>query len=103
MPQLKVTLPGEEYVWDWSEILLSEQRAIETELPGMTWDQFILGIEQQRSDPCQVLIWFLRRKAGQNIARVDVDFPIRKLAIEVLPDADPEAPAGSEPASSPAS
>ena len=102
MAKIKVTIPGEEYLWDPDDMMLSEQRLIESELPKDSFSQFLDGIDERRADECQVLVWFLRRKAGNQMDRHAVDFPIRRLTIEVLPEAipDPEAPAGSEPATS---
>lgn len=114
----QVTLPGEEYVWEPDEVTLGECRTIEAEA-GCTYMQWITRIgdadranplaatADQVSDACQVLIWFLRLKAGQQQERAAVDFPIRKLEIRQLTDDgeddDPEASAGSEPATSPTS
>ena len=109
----KVSLPGEEHVWEPDEVLFSEQLLLENE-SGMSYDEWILdGVRLSRAVPCQILVWFLRRKAdpAYQVDRMAIEFPIRKLDLERLDiedevDPDPEAPAASEaatPLSSPAS
>lgn len=100
----KVTLPDEEYVWEPDEVTFSEQLLIENEA-DCSYDDWILeGVSESRAVPCQILVWFLRRKAGQQQERFAVDFPIRKLTLEKLdePVALPESQAGSEQQSAPA-
>lgn len=98
----KVTLPGEEYVWAPDDTTLAETLMLENET-GETFDDWVTGIDARRAVPCQVLIWFLRYKAGKQEDRMTVDFPIRRLnlvhIVEEVED-DPEASAGSEPATS---
>lgn len=101
--KLKITLPGEEYEWEPDETTLAECLAIESELDGMAWDEWLAAIDDRRAVACQVLIWFLRHKAGNQQDRHAVDFPLRKLSIAVIPDADPEASAASDAATEPSS
>lgn len=97
----QVTLPDESYVWEPDEVLLGECLMIEREA-GTSYDQWISDVASNRAVACQVLVWFLRRKAGKpQEERIGVEFPIRKLDItEIVEEAgeDPEASAGSEPA-----
>lgn len=98
--QWSVRLPGEEYVWSPDDTTLGENLMIETETGG-TFDEWVKAIDERRAVACQVLVWFLRRQAGRQEDRMAVDFPIRRLDVEKLGDADPEASAGSEPATPP--
>lgn len=94
----KVTLPDEEFVWEPDEVTFSEQLMIENEA-DCSYDEWILdGVSPSRAVPCQILVWFLRYKAGQQQERYAVEFPIRKLTLEKIdePVALPESPAGSE-------
>ena len=99
----KVSLPGEEYVWEPDETTVSEELMLEGE-HGLSFDEWVEAVDERKAIPCQVLVWFLRRKAGRQEDRMSVDFPIRRLATEQLDeDADPEAPAVSETATEPSS
>lgn len=98
----KVTLPDEEYLFEPDEILGSEWGAIETET-GMSFEDWTNAIDARKWVPCQVLVWFLRQKAGRQEERRDVDFKIRQLKLVRVDD--PKAPTEtSEPdTSSPSS
>jgi hypothetical protein len=97
----KVDLPGgESYVWRPDDTTLAEALMLETET-GTSFDDWVSGIDARSAIPCQVLVWFLRRQDGRQEDRMSVDFPIRRLSLthyETPGDADPEASAGSEPA-----
>jgi hypothetical protein len=100
----KVTLPPEEWVWEPDEITFDDQLLIENEADA-SYDEWIMtGIRDSRAEACQILIWFLRRKAGQQEDRFAVrPTNIRHLDLEKLDDevdADPEADAASEAATS---
>lgn len=100
-----VVLPGESYVWEPDEVTLGECLMIENEAEQI-YDAWIRDVGDGRSVACQILIWFLRRKAGRQEDRIAVEFPIRKLDITEIVEAvadDPEASAGSEPATEPTS
>jgi hypothetical protein len=85
----KVTLPGEEYVWEPDDTTVNEELLLEGE-HGMTFEEWVEAVDERRAVPCQVLIWYLRRKADPTyqVERMAVDFPIRRLATEEI-----EAPA----------
>lgn len=94
----KAAIPGEEYVWEPDEVTLSEQLLVENEA-GTSYDDWIEdGVANSRAEACQILIWFLRRKAGQQQERFSVEFAIRKLTLTKIeePVALPEAEAVSE-------
>lgn len=97
----RVDLPGgESYIWRPDDTTLGEALMLETET-GTSFDEWVQGIDARAAVPCQVLVWFLRRKDGRQEDRMSVDFPIRRLDLTHLEDevdADPEASAGSEPA-----
>lgn len=97
-----VTLPDEKYQFDPDDITNNEWRGLQQELGGMSFADWLTGIDDRDPKPCDVLIWFLRRKAGlppQDL--LAIDYPIRRLILEPLEvDDDPEAPAGSGPATS---
>lgn len=107
----KVTLPAddgsvEEYLFELDELTGAECLAIEQELADTEWevsfDRWVFGVSRARWVPCQVLIWFLRTKAGQSGERLDVNFALRKLEIVVQPvpkegDTEPSARDGSSP------
>lgn len=100
-----VTLPDEKYVFEPDEITVADMLLLKSELGDRTFDQWLNGIDQREPVECQVLIWYLRRKDGRQEDRMAVDFPLRRLVLEPIPDVDdtpddelPEAPAGSEPA-----
>lgn len=100
-PVMKVALGDEEYVWDRNEMLGSEWMMIQNELGGMKWEPWLDSIDARDFPACQVLIWFLRYKNGQQQDRFSVDFPLFQLALSVVDDEvvdGPEAGAGSEPA-----
>lgn len=102
----KVTLPGEDYEWAPDDMTLGECLMVETET-GLSFDDWLTAIAEDRAEACQVLVWFLRRKAGRQEERIAVDFPIRRLIFEQIAepaaDADPEASAASEAATPPSS
>jgi len=87
-------------------VTFGEQLLLETE-SGMSYNEWIAdGVAEERAVACQILIWFLRRKAGRQEDRMSIDPQIRKLDIEEIVevvDADPEASAASEAAGSPTS
>lgn len=85
MPVFKVRLPDEEYLFDTDDMLGSEWGAIEEET-GLTYDEWTVAIDQRKWVPCQVLIWFLRQKNGRPEVRREVDFKIRQLDVERVPD-----------------
>lgn len=86
----KVTLPDEEYLFEPDEILGSEWGAIEAQA-GMSFDEWATGIDTGTWVPCQVLVWYLRQKAGRQEERREVDFKIRQLRLERVED--PKVPA----------
>ena len=95
-----VTLPDEKYVWEPDEISVGEQLMIENETGG-SYHEWIRAIVEERAVAIQTLIWYLRRMSGRQEDRMGTEFPIRKLEIERIEDEvdpDPEADAGSEPA-----
>lgn len=98
-----VTLPDEEYVWEPDDVTIGEQLMIEGELGDLSYNDWPKAIDDRRPVACQVLIWYLRHKAGKQQERFAVDFPIRRLELMQIgteDEPDPEAPAASEAASS---
>jgi len=96
----RVALPDEEWTWEPDEVTLGECLMIEGEHGG-SFDDWVRQVGDGRAEACQVLVWFLRRKAGQQVDRASVDFPIRKLTITYVEpesdgESDPEAGAPSE-------
>jgi hypothetical protein len=96
----KVALPGETYVWEPDDTTVGEELLIESELGDefVNFDQWVLDIDARKANPCQVLIWLLRRKAGRQEERFAVQFPIRRLDITEIAEPEPLPPslAGSE-------
>lgn len=98
----KVSLPNESYTFEPDEMLGTEWALVEDEYGG-TFDDWIKAIDARSWSACQVLIWFLRRQNGTVIDRDKVDFKIRRLVTEKIPDPEDEAgtspsvPATSEP------
>lgn len=90
----KVTLPGETFTWEPDEMLLSEWAEVEEAYSG-TFRDWVDAIDAREAKACQVLIWWLRRKKGIVLAVDDVDFKIRQLTTEPIPD--PEAEAAASP------
>jgi len=80
-----VTIPGqpgqpdETYTWQPDETTVGEELLLEGELGGVTFDEWVDGINDCLAVPCQVLIWFLRLKEGRQEARTSVNFPIRRM------------------------
>lgn len=100
-----VKLPGEEYVFEPDEITVAEEYRLESELGGLSFDQWLTEVDERRASACQTLIWFLRYKAGRVEDRSQVNFPIRRLVLESIEEPDPNSPAsgdGSAPADGPA-
>ena len=96
-----VELPGEkDLIWEPDETTLAESLMIESELGGMAFDDWVAAIDERRPVACQVLVWFLRRKGGEQVDRLSVNFPIRRLELTKVEEdePDPEASAGSSPA-----
>lgn len=92
--RFNVILPDEEYVWEPDEMTFGECKGVEDELEGTGWEAFtdwMVACSRARPVACQVLVWFLRYKAGKPSERRDVDFPLRKLRIEPIPDPKDEA------------
>lgn len=104
----KVTLPDEEYEFSPDDLPLSDWLMIGAELRASgEWvspRKFLYDVDDKQMGPCQVLVWFLRRKDGRNEDRFTVDFPLLSLEMTPVDDEgeedDPEAPAGSGPATS---
>jgi len=96
-----VDLPGEHYLWEPDEVSVGECLMLENE-SGQGYERWIADVGDGRAVACQILVWFLRRKAGRQEDRLAIDFPLRKLEITAFiedgVDDDPEASAGSEPA-----
>lgn len=87
----KVTLPGEEYLWEPDEMDGPECYAVEQELVGTPWETFEAwagGVGSGLWVPCQTLVWFLRHKAGQPSERRDVTFKLRQLDVIQAPKAE---------------
>ena len=97
---LKVTLPGEEYIWQPDEMTLGEMSmCLDQELGGMTFADWMRGIINNQPIPCQVLVWYLRLKAGRQEDRTSVNFPIRKLDVDLVPKDEPNS-SNSDPSTS---
>lgn len=89
----RIVLPDEEYEFAPDDMTMSECLGVERELAGTEWTTFdewlTVGINEAHPVACQVLIWYLRMKAGQPCERRDVDFPLRRLKLIAVPD-DPK-------------
>lgn len=97
----RVDIPGgETYTFDPDGLTMGEMYTLESELGGMSFLQWLDGINDRRAAAIQILVWFLRRQAGKPQDRGSVDVPPRKVDLNRtdLPP-DPESPAGTEPAS----
>jgi hypothetical protein len=88
----KVTLPGESFTWEPDEMMLSDW-AVAEDAYGGTFKEWIDAIDARNARACQVLIWWLRSKKGITVALDDVDFKIRQLETEKIPDPEDEAAA----------
>jgi hypothetical protein len=86
----KVTLPGETCTREPDEMLGSEWKLCKDEFGG-DFEDWVNGFVARDPDACQVLIWWLRSKKGINLDRVAVDFKIRQLVTEQIPDPEGEA------------
>lgn len=104
--EFKVELPEESWTWCPDDMTLGEWNMIEVELGGdVDFDAWTEGIDARRAMACQVLVWFLRLKAGRNEERSSVNFPIRRLTVMRLPkepDSTPEISDASTSGPSPA-
>jgi len=80
-----VTLPGETFTWEPDEMMRSEWKQIHDEFGG-TFEEWTAGIDARDPDACQVLIWWLRHLKGIDLERESVDFKIRMLKLEAIPD-----------------
>lgn len=104
-----VSLPDEKYTWEPDEMLGSEWESVENEWGGGSFEEWVTGIDERRFRACQVLIWFLRSQNGLTVERDKIDFKIRQLKLEQIPNPEDEAataPSGaatSEPSPEPAS
>lgn len=86
--------------------MLTDMLLIEGELGtktgGPTYRNWLATLQgpAQRADSVQILVWYLRRVAGQQMDRLNVDVPFMKLTLEDIEDVstDPEAQAASEAA-----
>jgi hypothetical protein len=87
----KVTLPGETFTWEPDEMLGSEWGELAQRLGGMSFEDWVDGIDQRDFGPCRALIWFLRRRKGIDLDLADVDFKIRQMDTEKIPDPEDEA------------
>jgi hypothetical protein len=96
-----VTLPGETYTWEPDAVTLGEQLMLQVEATS-SYQNWIGDVGNEDAEACQILVWFLRRKAGRQEDRLSIDFPIRELDLEQIAEQvdDPEAPAPSEGATS---
>lgn len=79
-----VELPDESHAWEPDEYTNADERLLEGEIPGFTFDTWASDIDARRADACEVLVWMLRRKAGNQSDRTSVLFPIRRLDLTEL-------------------
>jgi hypothetical protein len=86
----KVTLPGESFTWEPDEMMLSEWAECEAAYGG-TFKEWAIAINDREAKACRVLVWWLRRKKGIDLELADVDFKIRQLDVEPIPDPEDEA------------
>lgn len=101
----KVALPDESWDWFPDDMTVGESNLIETEL-DMSFDDWVDAIDARRAMACQVLVWFLKLKAGQNEERTSINFPIRRLELKRIPkepSSTPETSGGSTSVTSPES
>lgn len=103
----KVDLPDESYTWEPDDMLFSECNLVLTELAGRTFDEWIQGIDDRDPTACQVLVWFLRLKAGKPEDRMGLDFPLRQLDLVQVPkdktNSEPTESSTSDTSSEPGS
>lgn len=97
-----VTLGDEHWEFDPEALMLSDLFAIKA-ASGLDGVGFEHGLN--RADPAayQALIWWLRRRSGEQVDIKTIDFPVSALRLEAPPEAadegEPENPTatGSEP------
>jgi hypothetical protein len=114
----KLTLPsGESLLWQPDDMLGSELLMVEQELQNTKWAEtarwagddlmaaMLAGVKAARHEPCQVLVWFLRRKAGQQLERISVNEQWRRMRVEEVeaPEDEAATPPPETSTSSPAS
>ena len=93
--RLKVSWPGEEYIFEPGEITMAELTMIEQEWPaGWAWRDWMIAIDKKNSNARQILVWFLRFKAGRVQPRIEVD-DVKPLQIDI--DAIPPEDGGDDP------
>ena len=88
----KITLPGETFTFEPDEMMLSDWATVEEEYGG-TFDDWMTAINDRQARACRVLIWWLRGRKGIEVSLADVDFKVRQLTVELIPD--PEDPAAT--------
>lgn len=82
----------EEYHWEPLEMSLGELRqCLDVELGGVTFADWFRGLVARRPDACQVLIWFLRLKAGRPEERAGINIQILKLELDQVPKDEPNS------------
>jgi hypothetical protein len=100
----KITLPGETFTFEPDEMMLSDWSTVEDEYGG-TFDAWMTAINDRQAAACRVLIWWLRARKGIELDLAAVDFKVRQLTVELIPDPEGEAAtstsvaAASEPSS----
>ncbi len=100
MPAKIVTLGDERYEFDESTLMLSDLFAIKA-ASGLDGEAFQRGLNRVDPAAYQVLVWFLRMKAGIHQDIKTVDFRVNDLLVTPVeePETVPENPTetGSEP------
>ena len=102
--RFQVSWPGESYVYEPDEITMAELKMLEAEWPeGWSFRDWTVQIDRKNGNALQILVWFLRFKAGRVQPRIEVD-DVKPFQIDItrLEDGgdDPEAPAASDAATS---
>lgn len=92
MAVIRVKLGGETLgEVDFEGLTLKDAFAIKA-ASGLTPVEMFSGMEKADPDALQTLVWFVRMKNGDNVARGSIDFRIRDLDTEQVDEGDVALP-----------
>lgn len=92
MAAIRVKLAGETLGQvDFEDLTLKDAFAIKS-ASGLTPMEMFSGLEKMDPDALQTIVWFIRMKSGDNVARGSIDFRIRDLETEEVGEGGVEFP-----------
>jgi hypothetical protein len=80
-----VKLDGQSWMFDEDDITIQDAYMLKS-VTGMGLRGFFEGLQDMDPQCLQALVWFLRRKAGEQVQMDEVNFKVTSLQMEQQPD-----------------